>query len=413
MRILILSQWFDPEPHFKGMAFARELVERGHQVQVLTGFPNYPGGKLYPGFRIRPFSRQQIDGVSVIRVALFPSHDRSSLKRILTYLSFALSAAIFGPFLVSKVDVAYVYHPPPTVGIAAIILRFLRGFRFVYEIQDLWPDTLEATGMIRNKTALAVVGCWCSLVYRFASAIVVISPGFKERLVAQGVPDEKVQVIYNWAPDEPSEGAVDNAPLTKFSLPRNRFNVLYAGNIGLAQALDFIPAAAELLQRDAPEVQLVFIGSGVAFDNLKDGVAARKLQNVLFMPRVSPAEARRLQQQADALLIHLRKDPLFTITIPSKTQAYLAAGRPILMGVEGDAAALVARAKAGIPFEPENPESLAAAVAELLRLPAVEKDAMGNRGRMFYRSHLARSIAVSEFESVFLEVARVSERQTN
>src|ERR1700721_173058 len=136
MKILILTQWFDPEQTFKGLLFARELSARGHEVEVLTGFPNYPGGKVYPGYRIRLWIREQIDGINVLRVALYPSHSNSGFGRALNYISFALSAAVIGTALIRKPDLVYVYHPPITVGCAAAVISFFRNAPFVYDIQD-------------------------------------------------------------------------------------------------------------------------------------------------------------------------------------------------------------------------------------------------------------------------------------
>ena len=179
MRILILTQWFDPEPTFKGLLFARELAARGHEVEVLTGFPNYPDGKVYPGYRIRPWVREKIDGINVLRVALYPSHNKSGLNRVFNYLSFAFSAAVIGSALIRKPDVMYVYHPPITVGFAAIVIGFLRRTPFIYDICDLWPDTVGASGMMSNPMALSLIGKWCNYVYRRAQHVTVVSPGFK------------------------------------------------------------------------------------------------------------------------------------------------------------------------------------------------------------------------------------------
>src|ERR1035437_8276696 len=198
MKILILTQWFEPEPTFKGMLFARELVARGHDVEVLTGFPNYPGGKVYPGYRIRPWTREKVDGINVLRVALYPSHNNSGLHRALNYLSFAFSACVIGTALIRKPDVMYVYHPPITVGFAAAVIGFLRRTPFVYDIQDLWPDTVAASVMMSNPMALALLGKLCKFVYRRANHITVLSPGFKEPLAGRGVSPDKIDVIYNW-----------------------------------------------------------------------------------------------------------------------------------------------------------------------------------------------------------------------
>ena len=192
MRILMLTQWFDPEPTFKGLAFAKELVRLGHEVEVLTGFPNYPGGELYEGYKIRLIQRENIDGISVLRVPLYPSHDGSALRRIANYVSFAFSAAFIGALLVKPADVMYVYHPPATVGFAASVIGMVRRIPFVYDIQDLWPDTLAATGMLNNPSILKLVDSGCRFIYRHAAKIVVLSPGFKEMLITRGVPAKKI-----------------------------------------------------------------------------------------------------------------------------------------------------------------------------------------------------------------------------
>ena len=174
MKILLLTQWFDPEPTFKGLAFARELQQQGHQVQVLTGFPNYPGGKIYDGYKLKLYQREQIDGISVLRVALFPDHGSSALKRILNYISIAFMALLFGIFATKKADVIYAYHPPLTVGLAAIFIKLFRRIPIVYDIQDMWPDTLKATGMLNNQRILNIVGHVCHLVYSYVDHIVVL-----------------------------------------------------------------------------------------------------------------------------------------------------------------------------------------------------------------------------------------------
>lgn len=157
IRVLLLTQWFDPEPTFKGLVFARALVEKGFDVEVITGFPNYPGGKVYPGYKIKILQKEQIDGVSVVRVPLYPSHDKNKLGRILNYVSFSTSLVLYGLFS-KRPDVIYSYHPPLTVGVASAVIGFFRRVPVVNDIQDMWPDTLSSTGMISNRRVLSVVG---------------------------------------------------------------------------------------------------------------------------------------------------------------------------------------------------------------------------------------------------------------
>lgn len=405
MRILLLTQWFDPEPSFKGLLFARELSRRGHQVSVLTGFPNYPGGKLYPGYRVRLWQRETIDGIDILRVPLYPSHDRSALGRVANYLSFALSASTLGLLLTRRVDVAYVYHPPATVGLPAMAFRWLRGVPCVYDIQDLWPDTLMATGMVTGGFIPRVVAWWCGLVYRAMDRLVVLSPGFKRLLVERGVPAEKVEVIYNWC-DEPDRAApLAVLPVEEGAVLAGRFNVVFAGNMGLAQDLDTVLAAARLLTASHPVVQFVLVGGGLDTARLKAAVAITGLANVIFLPRRSPSAIGAVLSAADVLLVHLRDDPLFAVTIPSKTQAYLAAGRPILMAVRGDAVELVRQSGGGIGCSPGDPAALAAAVGALCALSREQREAMGRAGREYYRQHLALDSGAAKFERILVGLA--------
>lgn len=400
MRILILSQWFDPEPTFKGLAFAKELVKLGHQVEVLTGFPNYPGGKIYPGYRIKLLQRETIDGISIIRVPLYPSHDSSSLRRIINYISFALFAAVWGTLLVQRADVMYVYHPPATVGFTASVISMVRGIPFVYDIQDLWPDTLAATGMLKNPNILKLVDKGCTFIYRHAAKIVVLSPGFKEMLVTRGVSAKKVEVIYNWC-DEVNIQKRYNSKLNEIQCLTGKFNIVFAGTMGKAQALDAILDTAKIINCSQPKVQFVFVGGGIEVEKLKQRTVSIGLSNVLFLPRIPMEDIGCLLKQVDVLLVHLRDDPLFKITVPSKTQAYMAAGRPILMAVRGDAANLVEIANAGLTCIPEDPSSIAAAVEKLSRMERQELDDMGQRGRNFYETELSLAVGTSKFETIF------------
>lgn len=403
MRILFLTQWFDPEPSFKGLQFALALQARGHSVQVLTGFPNYPGGKVYPGYRIRLWQREMMHGIPVLRVCLYPSHSRSALGRVLNYLSFAVSASVLGTLLVKPADVAYVYHPPATVGLPALTLKYLRRIPFVYDVQDLWPDTLTATGMVNDSLTLRLIGRWCRLVYQAADRIAVLSPGFQQRLVERGVPANKVRVIYNWTHALPP--AAPDAALTD-SLA-GKFVVLFAGNLGAAQGLDAVLDAARLMQERHPEVCFAFAGNGVEEPRLRQRVTAEGLANVVFLGRRPPEAMGGVYAWASALLVHLRADPLFAITIPSKTQAYLAIGKPILMGGRGDAADLVRAAGAGIVFAPEDATALAQAVEELLVMPDFAREGMGVSGRTYYEAHLSLAAGVQAFEAEFMRAAGV------
>ena len=400
MRVLLLTQWFDPEPTFKGIAFARELVNQGFDVDVVTGFPNYPGGKLYPGYRVRLLQREIIDDVHVTRVPLYPSHNQSAIGRVLNYLSFSFFALLYCLFRARRPDVIYAYHPPLTVGIAAVLIRFFRRVPVVYDIQDMWPDTLRATNMFSNERALRVVSSVCNWVYRNVDQIVVLSPGFKSLLAKRGVPENKIEVIYNWSDEKaltmPVGKIPDNFPSA------DRFRIVFAGNIGKAQALYAVLDAAEILQQKGKtNIVFTFVGSGLEVEGLKKYGEERQLQNICFIPQVPMSDVGSILKEADALLVHLKKDPLFTITIPSKTQAYMAVGRPILMALEGDAADLVRECGGGEIAIPENPESIAMAARALQKRSSIELNNMADNCRKFYREKLALSEGVAHFIKIF------------
>lgn len=409
MRILLLTQWFDPEPTFKGIVFARELVRQGFEVEVVTGFPNYPGGIVYPGYRIKAIQRELIDGVHITRLPLYPNHDQSAVKRVLNYASFAASALVYGVFAAKRADVIYAYHPPLTVGIAASLIRLVRRIPVVYDIQDMWPDTLRATGMINNRKALDFVASVCKWVYRRVDHIAVLSPGFKRLLVERGVAASKIDVIYNWA-DEVALAAPTGELPVEFPGPE-RFRVVFAGNMGKAQALDTVLDAAALLKSRNSRVCFVMLGRGVELSRLKERAAQRKLDNVIFLPAVPMSEVGTYLHAADALLVHLRKDPLFEITIPSKTQAYMTVGKPLLMAVDGDAADLVRESGGGLIAESENAETLAQAAEELACASSKTLSSMGEKARCFYQSRLALTVGVKQFGNVFRKVGAQSSQR--
>lgn len=403
VRVLIVTQWFDPEPTFKGLAFARELSRQGFDVTVLTGIPNYPTGRIYPGYHMRLLQRELIDGVRIYRVPLFPSHDDSALRRALNYASFAASSLLCGLFVARRADVIYVYHPPLTVGVSGALIGAFSGKPVVYDVQDMWPDTLRATGMVGSTRLLGALARVCRWVYGRARLIAVLSPGFKRLLVERGVAPDKVHVIYNWADEASIQSAADRSP-TGFPAA-DRFRLLFAGNMGAAQALDKVLDAAVLLQRRGSRVTIVLMGGGMETQRLRDRTRELQLDNVVFLPAVPMTEVGAYLAAADALLVHLRDDPLFTITIPSKTQAYMAAGKPILLAVRGDAAELVETSGGGVTAAPENAAALADAADALSRLPAERLAAMGRQGRDYYHEHLAIEKGVASFGRLFRELA--------
>jgi colanic acid biosynthesis glycosyl transferase WcaI len=412
MRILLLTQWFPPEPQKLLLELATTLREMGHDVTVLTGFPNYPTGKIYPGYRCKLWQEETIKGVRVIRVPLFPDHSRNAVRRAANFISFAMAAAILGPVLCPRVDVIHVIHPPLTIGLAAWTISRWHRVPFTYEIQDMWPETLKATGMIRQPWILKLVGWFARWVYSRATIIRVISPGFRINLIEKGISSSKIRVISNWVDtDFYRPVSVDPRLKEEFGFT-DRFVVLYAGTIGPAQGIDCLVEAADRLQ-DIPSVLFAVFGEGIDRKQLTAQASIRGLHNIRFYGLRPAEEMSAILALADVLLIHLRDDPLFRITIPHKTFVYMAAGKPILAAVEGDVADVITAAQAGVTCAPAQPDALAESVRKLYALPPEKLAQMGQNGRGAAVSSFGRKHLVGNIESMLSEaVTRQAKRST-
>ena len=411
MRILLVTQWYLPEPQKVVSDLAESLQERGYDVTVLTGFPNYPSGNIYPGYKLRLYQREIINGVSVVRVPLFPDHSRSALKRAINYLSFAVAALFVGVWLIPRVDVVYVI-PPLTVGLPAWILSRLMGAPFIYEIQDMWPETLRATGMVRNARILKMVGWYANWVYRRAAAIRVISPGFRQNLIEKGVAAHKIHTISNWVDTNIYHPVEEDVKLRSSLGIEGGFNVMFAGTMGLAQGMDNVIKAASLL-RDLPDVRFVLVGDGADSDRLRELTRAEGLSNVVFLGRFPAEEMSSLFAFADVLLLQLRDDPLFRITIPHKTFAYMACGKPVLAAMAGDAADIIVSSDAGVVCPPSNPVALADTVRCLHLMHADQLRRLGENGRRVATQLYSRDWLIDQIAEVIEGVAREHNRRGN
>ncbi len=401
MKILLLTQWYPPEPMKLLSDMTESLVSMGHEVTVLTGFPNWPSGKIYPGYRQRLVQRENVNGVNIIRIPLYPDHSSNPVKRAANFLSFALSATILGPFLVPRVDVMHVIHPPITVGLPAWILSRILNIPFTLEINDMWPENLRSTGMVRNESALRLVGSLARWVYKRAKMIRVVSPGFRLNLLEKGVPERKIAVISHWVDTEFYRPLPPDPIVQKQLGMTDRFNILYAGTIGLAQGMEAVLAAAELL-KSHDRIQFVLAGDGVEQSRLAAESRRRGLNNVKFLGGLPGSQMPSLYGSADALLLHLKDDPLYEITIPHKLFTYLAAGKPVIAGVRGDAADIVRSSDSGIVCAPGNHAELASAALRLYEMESVDRDRLGKNGLQVATDLFSR-------ERMMLDLSRILE----
>jgi colanic acid biosynthesis glycosyl transferase WcaI len=413
MRVLILSQYYDPEPIPKPSELAQELQRRGYEVSVVTGFPNYPSGILYQGFNLRLIQHVQMDGVPVTRTFEYPYHSKSALGRILNYLSFMVSAP-FGLFKTGPFDVIYVWHPPLTVGIAAWVMACLRHVPFVYDVQDIWPESEILSGVLKKGTLTKLLACIEKFVYKQAGHILVVTEGARGNLIAKGVPPNKVSVTPHWINDDLFE-VVDGSsipPLRQRMKFDHCFTVMFAGNLGLVQSLDTVIYAAEIL-RENKNILIVFVGDGVERDRLQNLTNSLNLeQRVRFIDHQPMENMPALMAAADILLVHLKRSELSHYVIPTKIISYLAAGKPILIASEGAAVDLIIQAEAGIATIPENPTALAEAICMLAACSYEERQTMGQHGRQYFLSHYSKNVVIPLYESI-LEKTINTKRKRN
>ena len=401
MRILLLSQWFQPEPAFKGLPLAKALRDRGHEVEVLTGFPNYPGGRVYPGYRIRPWQRDNMEKIRINRVALYPSHDRSGLRRITNYLSFGLSAATIGSLLIKRPDVIYAFNLV-TLSLATNLLKVRFRCPVVFDIQDLWPDSVADSKMLNSRFLLRILCRWSTFAYGSATHLITLSPGMKDEIVKRGIDQSRVSVVYNWCNEEYTKPIPrDESLAAKYGLS-GQFVVMFAGTMGVMQRLDVLLEAAERLVAAESRIRFVFVGGGIECGLLKRIALDKHLANVVFIEKQPAENMARILGIADVTIVHLKDLPLFRIAVPSKIQAYMAAAKPIIAGIRGDAETIIRESGAGKVVAPEDSRAIADAVLEFYRMPEKERKTMGLRGLEFYRSNMSIEAGVDKIEKLFI-----------
>jgi glycosyltransferase involved in cell wall biosynthesis len=408
MRFAILSQWYDPEPGSAAVSgvLARGLRERGHSVQVVTGFPNYPDGRLAPGYRLQPrLDEQTPEGIRIRRVPLYPSHDRSSWRRVANYGSFALSAAASGVPTLRRADAIWVYNSPATVGLPSWLASAAGGPPHLMHVVDLWPDSVSYSGMAgaRYERVEPLVERWCRFTYRRAAAVAAISHGLCAELIARGVPASKVRYIPVWIDEQRHQPRPRNAALARELDVGDDFIALYAGNLGDAQGLDqLLDVCARL--RDLPWFRCIVAGTGIAEKRLRERAAGLRLANVTFLGRWPAADIGRLMSIGDVHLVSLADHPLSSLTFPSKLTATLASGRPVVVVASGEAARVVVDAQAGWAVSPGDADALEEALRQSYALGRDGNRRLGVNARRYYDRELSTSRSIDAVEASLVDL---------
>jgi colanic acid biosynthesis glycosyl transferase WcaI len=405
VKILYVSQYFPPEmgaPAARVSELSRHWVRAGHGVSVLTGFPNHPDGVIRPDYRSR-FRRlifqEVLDGIKVVRTWLLPFPNRKSYERILNYTSFCVSAGVTGCFL-ERPDVVIATSPQLLVGLSGFWIAKIKGVPFVLEIRDLWPESLAAVGVGNTNSLLhRTLGKVAGFLYRQADHVVVVTPAFRDHLIKNWrVQEEKISVVQNGVETKlfsPSDGG----PLRRSLNAEGKFVVSYIGTLGLAHGLQSVIAAAENLQDAEPNVLFLLVGEGADRERILELVESKNLTNVRFVPQQPREKIPAYIAASDACLVLLKKSDVFKTVIPTKMLEFMSCGRPVVLGVNGQAREILDQCGGGIYVEPENPVALCEAIRNLQQQDFL-RNSMGRNGREYIVQNLSRESTAADYLEV-------------
>lgn len=396
MKILYLSQYFPPEmgaPAARAAELARYWVQDGHEVTVLTGFPNHPTGVLLAEYRSkmrRLVMREKVDGVNIVRTWLFPFPNRKAYERVLNYSSFCASASTTGIFM-SRPDILIATSPQLLVGLSGWWLARTKGVPFVFEVRDLWPESLSAVGMGNSDSLLnRSLGSIARFLYKRSEHIVVVTPAFKEYLIQNWkLSPEKISIVENGVESYLFSPRVNNAELRRELGAEGKFVVGYIGTMGMAHGLETLVAAATELQRTAPQVLFLMVGEGSDKERVINLARSQGLSNMRFVGQQPREKIPDFISVSDACLVLLKKSELFKTVIPTKMLEFMSCERPVILGVDGQARKIMDQAGAGVYVEPENVAALVQVIAQLGANPVL-RETLGRNGRRYVIEHFSR-----------------------
>jgi colanic acid biosynthesis glycosyl transferase WcaI len=399
MHILVISQYFWPE-NFRINDLVSDFVERGHRVTVLTGVPNYPEGRVFDDYQKNPSAFLSYLGARVIRVPM-TARGSGVISLLLNYFTYALSASLLGSWRLRResIDVIFVYEPSPvTVGIPGALMRRLLGAPLVFWVLDLWPETLKAVGVIQSRSGLGLVALLVRWIYRRCDLILAQSKSFIPQIRAYSDLSKRVEYFPSWAESLFGAGFEASAA-PEVPSQSGAFTVMFAGNIGEAQDFPSILNAAELLSVSHPHIRWIIVGDGRLGDWVSQEVKRRNLESNVFLLGRFPVERMpSFFLSADALLVTLKSEPIFAMTIPGKLQSYLASGKPIVAMLDGEGARLLQESGAGIAAPSGDAAKLAAAVVSVSEMPEPERALMGRNGAELYAQEFERNTLLDRLE---------------
>jgi glycosyltransferase involved in cell wall biosynthesis len=392
MRILFFTHYFFPEgnaPASRVYENCKRFVAAGHKVTVITGAPNVPTGVLYQGYKNSLYQRESIDGIDVVRVWTLIAANRGKIKRSLNYLSYMFTATIAG-LCAKRPDIIIATSPQFFCGWAGVLVSRFRRISFVLEVRDIWPEAFNVVEIIRNALLFRCLE-WLEIkMYRAAQHIITVGNGYRQELLKRGVPDEKISIVMNGVDTELFIPQEADATLKRRLGLEGRFVCSYVGTIGLACALDVVIQAAQILRgKKRDDIAFLLVGDGAVRESLESEARRLCLGNIVFTGRQDKARVPAFFSISDVCLVHLKRHDFFTTVTPSKIFEAAGMAKPILIGVPGDAAALVQKANAGVQIEPENAHQLVETLERLAADPSLCQQ-YGESGRQYVLEHFDR-----------------------
>ena len=387
---------------------AFDLAKRGHKIMVITAIPDYPKKRMFRKYYSLFKKRKEIiDGVTIVRLPIIPRYNGSAVFLLLNYVSYFFTSYIFTYFhsFFHKYDGIFVHETSPFfIGLAAVHLKRRQNIPLIFWTLDLWPESLSAAGKIKNTFLLSPFEKMVKYVYNSCDKILIGSQGFEQSICAKGPYKEKCVYFPNWAEDTESMSRtlMDTSiyPFSHFS--KNDFVFLFAGNLGVAQNLSFILNAASQV-RHLKQIRFVFIGDGRCRNDILEFIQKNNLMDTVFAPGRFPLSTMPLfMQRANVLMVSLKDDPIFNLTVPAKVQFYMAQGKPILASLNGEGADLITEAKCGISVPVGDSDKLIEAIIMLSSMSEKDLDTMGKNAKKYYDDNFRKEIRIEQLERLFL-----------
>ena len=402
MKILVISQYFYPE-NFIINELTQSLAKKGLEITVLTGFPNYPSGKIYNGYKRKIYKKEKLnERIEILRMPIFLRGKGTFINLVLNYLSFIFSSCVISPFLLKKkYDLIFVYAPSPIFQTyIGAFLKIIFKVKLITWVQDLWPESLIVTGYVKNKLLLKFISFFVKYTYKYSDLILVSSKGFETKI--KNIYENSVVKYF------PNPGIIkhnnENIKIkNKTFLLNDGFNIVFAGNLGKAQSLETILKAAERL-KPIKEINIYLVGSGSKYNSISDEIKTKNLNNVILTGKIESQNMPIIYQQSSVLLLTLNKSEILGLTVPAKLQTYLAAAKPIICSADGEVAKIIIESQSGIACEAENFDKLYDAILTLYKSDKKILDKMGLDAKKYYNKNFDLEILTNNLIQVFNEI---------